>query len=168
MLARQPAHAVCTSSAAAAGDLTGAGLSAYDVPVGLLATVLKRRERGEASAAYSPLQARDLPTALPPREIPEPRVAASVQRFYAGERPDTSCDAEMRSRSPSPGGSRFGSEQQVGDERHATGSAVSDHGRRHVGLGGAGLNAFDDFRTRKGNTYREHISVGSRGSQRQR
>ena len=117
-----------------------------------------------------------MPAALPARSIPEPHVAASVERFYAGGRPMSL--AKHDDDTFSGGGIRVGSGPQTFvDERQpvayaqaemtdtgvrADGSKASGHGRQqHVGLGAQGTegpNAYSDFRMRKGNTYREQIS----------
>jgi hypothetical protein len=164
----------CTGDSVAAGPL-----SAYDVPVGLLATVLKRLERAEASLCATSISQGTtalMPAALPARSIPEPHVAASVERFYAGGRPMSL--AKHDDDTISGGGMRVGSGPQTFvDERQpvayaqaemtdtgvrADGSKASGHGRQqHVGLGAQGTegpNAYSDFRMRKGNTYREQIS----------
>ena len=99
----------CTGDSVAAGPL-----SAYDVPVGLLATVLKRLERAEASLCATSISQGTtalMPAALPARSIPEPHVAASVERFYAGGRPMSL--AKHDDDTISGGGMRVGSGPQT-------------------------------------------------------
>lgn len=74
--------------------------SAYNIPVGLLATVLRRRCRRDPRTVvpFRPLEPDELPTELPARDSQPPGVAEAVDLFYSGGRPLTVKEKRERER----------------------------------------------------------------------
>lgn len=165
-------------------------LSAMSMPVGLLATTLKK-VRPRPALSLQPLMPEELPQSLPALEAPPASVLAALERYYAGEKPAKKARekppprkrSRSRSRSPErrggPGHRDFdldaANDRARGYDRplaaaqaeagvREDGSALGDHGQRHVGLGGAGgpggaagdpADPFAAFRSRRGQQYVE-------------
>lgn len=84
------------------------------MPVGLLATVLKQREKQRRAAGggagsslgFAPLRQDELPRALPAPEPPSAAVLAAFERYYAGERPLAASPPEKKRRRDEGGAER--------------------------------------------------------------
>jgi len=74
--------------AAATGPMANLS-SAYNVPVGILASVLKRRRQSNprSVAPFAPLEQHELPKELPQRQPATPELIVAIERYYSGAPP---------------------------------------------------------------------------------
>eukprot|EP00967_Tisochrysis_lutea_P120404 scaffold197354_cov30-Tisochrysis_lutea.AAC.1 len=98
--AHPPVSATVPTFASVASEPVANPFSAYNIPVGLLSTVLRRRRRRDprSVAPFRPLELDELPTELPIKSDADPGVAEAVELFYSGGKPLTEKEKRHRER----------------------------------------------------------------------